>query len=118
MSAVTTMMMLPNSREPFQTINEFQAALKAADTDRGQQFQSLSEVREWPVPSPTDHWGGSKAPEAEVWGAALNHVPAADVLAAARTVRWCFHVIFVWQDPYGDSWQTETVHPAVCAGHL
>lgn len=109
MSVVSTMLLLPNAREPEASIHALNELLVQLRPGIGDRFRNLSEVRPYPEPSPSDHWGGSKVPEAYAWGAALNHISGNDVATEARKVEWHFPALLVYQDQDDDRWSYVTL---------
>jgi hypothetical protein len=111
MSVVTTIMMLPRWDEPTENINAFNQALARADTERGQQLRNIADVRPYPEPAPSDFWGGTKVPEADVWAAALNYFPGDQVVEVAKECRWLRPVLFIWVNDFAEGWQQVTINP-------
>lgn len=104
MSVVTTILLLPDAREPQASIHALNEQLVQLRPGPGDRFRNLSEVHPYPEPSPSDHWGGSKAPEADVWAAALNHISGDEVARAARRCDWAYPALLVYQDDGDDRW--------------
>lgn len=109
MSVVSTVLVLPDAREDASAISELGRRVTALRPEVEVTFRNLSEVRPYPESSPSDHWGGSKVPEAAVWAAALNHIDGAAVVAEARKCDWRHPALVVYQDQDDDRWSYVTI---------
>lgn len=109
MSVVTTVLVLPDAREGSGSIELLNSQLVQIRPHGADQLRELSAVNAYPALSPSDHWGGPKAPEADVWGAAFNHISGAEVVERARKVNWSHPVLILYQDQDDFRWSYVTL---------
>lgn len=109
MSVVTTVLLLPDAREPRASIDALNERLVQVRPSPGDLFRNLSEVNPYPEPSPSDFWGGTKVPEADAWGAAFNHVSIDDVLEQAWQCDWRHPALVAYQGQDDFRWSFVTL---------